>query len=273
MTPLFSIIIPCYNDGKYLPDAIESLRNCEASLFELIIVNDGSKDEATITYLKKLEIEGYKVIHQQNKGLSGARNKGISKSNGKYIVPLDSDNKLRPEYLLRAKTILEHDENIAVVYGRPQHFGANSEVPYVGDFNLQRLMLGNYIDACAIYRKSVWEKTGGYDEQMRLGLEDWEFWLRIAFNGYKFQFINEVLFDYRVRPDSMARTDTKDRYNFIVSYVEQKHKYFMSFDAISAYIKIKYKDNYIVFIIKTLLFMKFHKLFDIIIRKGFIRKL
>lgn len=273
MTPLFSIIIPCYNDGKYLPDAIESLKSCDASLFELIIVNDGSKDEATITYLKQLEIEGYTVIHQQNKGLSGARNTGISKSNGKYIVPLDSDNKLRPEYLLRAKTVLENDENIAVVYGRPQHFGANSEVPQVGYFNLQRLMLGNYIDACAIYRKAVWEQAGGYDEQMRLGLEDWEFWLRLAFNGYKFHFINEVLFDYRVRPDSMARTDTTDRYNSIVSYVEEKHKYFMSFDAVSTYFRIKYKGNYIIFMLKMLLYMKFHKLFDIIMKKGFIRKL
>lgn len=273
MTPLFSIIIPCYNDGKYLPDAIGSLRNFTSSLFEVIIVNDGSKDEATLAYLKQLEIDGYTIIHQQNKGLSGARNTGISKSKGKYIVPLDSDNKLRPEYLLRAKAILENDENIAVVYGRPQHFGANTETPLVGDFNLQRLMLGNYIDACAIYRKSVWEKVGGYDEQMRLGLEDWEFWLRLAFAGYKFHFINDVLFDYRVRPDSMARTDTTDRYNSIVSYVENKHSYFMSFDAVSSHLKMKYKRNYIIFIIKMLLYMKFSSLFDIIVRKGFIRKL
>lgn len=273
MKPLFSVIIPCFNDGKYLPDALASLKNCDAELFETIIVNDGSKDEHTLKFLSSLEAEGYQIIHQENKGLSGARNTGIKSAQGKYIVPLDSDNKIRNEYLIAAKKIFETENDISVVYGRPQHFGANNEIPLVGEFNLQRLMLGNYIDACGIYKKEAWQSVGGYDEQMRLGLEDWEFWLRLAFRGHKFKFVNEVLFDYRVRPDSMVRTDTTNRYNSIIDYVEKKHPAFMSFDAIRGYFRLKYRDNFTAYIIKSLFYFTSPKVFDYLLKKDFIRKL
>jgi len=273
MIPVFSVIIPCYNDGKYLPDALQSLKACDSKLFEIIIVNDGSKDENTLLYLKQLESEGYNIIHQKNKGLSGARNTGINAAKGRYIVPLDSDNKIRNDYFVLAKQIFESDESVSVVYGRPQHFGANSETPEVGSFNLQRLILGNYIDACAIYKKEVWQRAGGYDEQMRLGLEDWEFWLRLAFMGCKFKFIDQVVFDYRVRPDSMARTDTTNKYNTIIEYVENKHKEFMSLDAVRDYFKHKYKRKFLAFIFKSFLSFEFPGLFEELKKKGFIRKM
>ena len=89
--------------------------------------------------------------------------------------------------------------SIGVVYGDAQLFGESSEISRVPDFSLARLVEGNFIDACAVYRRSVWEEVGGYDENMLLGWEDWEFWLRVALKNWGFRHLDAVLFDYRVR--------------------------------------------------------------------------
>src|SRR5262245_16412104 len=107
--PLISIIIPCFNQGHFLKDALLSLEKCDKNLFEIIIINDGSTDESTNRYLRELSDQGLHVIFQNNTGLGQARNNGIMEAKGKYILPLDSDNKIRPEYLIKAIEILEKD--------------------------------------------------------------------------------------------------------------------------------------------------------------------
>ncbi|HEY8916042.1 MAG TPA: glycosyltransferase family 2 protein, partial [Chitinophaga sp.] len=88
--PIVSIIIPCYNQGHFLQDALKSLAACDADLYELIIVNDGSTDAATNTYLRELSNQGYHVIFQENQGLGAARNTGIRAAKGRYLLPLDA---------------------------------------------------------------------------------------------------------------------------------------------------------------------------------------
>ncbi|MEJ0107148.1 MAG: glycosyltransferase family A protein [Bacteroidota bacterium] len=202
-TPLISVIIPCFNQGFYIKEALESLDKCNQDLFEVIIINDGSTDVFTNEYLKGLSSQGGQVIFQDNTGLGQARNNGIKKAKGKYILPLDSDNKIKPEYLTRGLEVFEKDDDVAVVYGNAGYFGDKGGTLRPGKFNLQLLMLRNYIDACAIIKKSVLERVGYYDNMKIMGLEDWDLWLRIAFAGYKFHYIDEVLFEYRVTGKSM----------------------------------------------------------------------
>jgi glycosyltransferase involved in cell wall biosynthesis len=93
MYPVISIIIPCYNQGQYILDAISSVEQYpDNSVYEIIIINDGSTDEISITVLKSLEEKGYHVLNQNNQGLSMARNNGIAIAKGKYILPLDADS-------------------------------------------------------------------------------------------------------------------------------------------------------------------------------------
>lgn len=227
MTPKISIVITCYNLGTYLNEAtasaIEAVKNITA---EIIIVNDGSTDKETLIVLKEIEKKhpSIKLLHQQNQGLGRARNNGIALAVGSYIIPLDADNKIRPVFLSKAIEILDSQKDIAVVHGNAWLFGNKEELWQVKPFNWQDMVLNNYIDACAAFRKSVWEMLGGYDTHMPvMGFEDWDFWLRIANKGFSFAYVDEVFFDYRVRDNSMLQQGWKDR-PIIIDYIFNKNE-------------------------------------------------
>lgn len=223
--PIVSIIIPCYNHGQYIEDAISSIKACNTkTLYEIIIINDGSKDEYTLEILRKIEKQGFKVINQKNQGLAAARNNAIKEANGKYIIPLDSDNKLHKNYLDNAVFVLEQKPNIDVVYGNPILFGDLQGVKKLAKFNFGLLLVGNFIDACAVFRKEIWAKVGGYDGNMpAMGNEDWEFWINIYLNGGRFYHLNKPCFYYRVLNDSMSATTTRPNMSLNKEYIHTKH--------------------------------------------------
>jgi len=224
--PVLSIIIPCYNHGQYLREAVESVALCSSTtLYEIIIINDGSTDEFTIKVLQELQSEGYNIIHQTNLGLGAARNNAIKEARGKYILPLDCDNRIRPDYIYEGIDVLNNHPGVAVVYGDAEYFGEKQGRWIVGPFNLQNLMLNNYIDACAVFRKSIWEKLNGYDTHMPImGFEDWDLWLRFALDGQHFYYINKVLFDYRVLAGSMSNSNDISNSLALSAYMDEKYK-------------------------------------------------
>ncbi|TAD90634.1 MAG: glycosyltransferase [Bacteroidetes bacterium] len=201
-----SIIIPCYNQGHFLADAIKSIEATLCENYEVIIINDGSTDDFTNAYTKSLAEQGFNVIFQQNMGLAAARNAGVLQAKGQYILPLDADNKILKPYVEDAVKLLDADNRVAVVYGDAQIFGDKDELWEIGSYNQQRLMLHNYIDACALIRKSALESVGLYDAKNRLyGLEDWDLWLRLSFAGYGFSYLPMVCFCYRVHQQAMSK--------------------------------------------------------------------
>jgi glycosyltransferase involved in cell wall biosynthesis len=191
-----SVIIPCYNQGDTLDAtlaSVESSRN--ENLREVIIVNDGSTDPHTLKYFN---------------GLGAARNAGIRASTGEYILPLDSDNLVRSGYLVGGVKLLENHPDIGVVYGNAEYFGEKSGPWYVENFDMSRLVYGNYIDACALIRKTALDEAGGYDEKMPyMGWEDWDLWLRLGALEWGFHHLDEFAFDYRVRNGSMINNTDK----------------------------------------------------------------
>lgn len=224
-TPLLSVVIPCYNQSAYLEEAVQSVEALPVELYELILVNDGSTDPQALETLARMEQKGYRVIHQSNQGLPVARNTGMAAARAPYILPLDDDNRIHPDLAIRSVALLEANPDIGVVYSDCYLFGDRDEIRRTGAFSLERLLVGNYIDACAVFRKSVWEQVGGYDVYLaHKGYEDWEFWLNTAAHNWKFQYIAEPLFYYRVRPHSMlsALTDPERRRE-VVRYIAAKH--------------------------------------------------
>ena len=199
-----SIVIPCFNHGAMLREALASLEEVRnENLLEVIIVDDGSSDAETIRILKELAEAGYKVVSQPNGGLGAARNAGIRRAKGEFILPLDSDNRLRRVYLEQGVSLLKQNPSLGVIYADAKYFGEKTGRWQVQEFDLLSLIRMNFIDACALYRKALWEGVGGYDEQMPwMGLEDWDFWLRVACHGGSFFHLPAVGFDYRVRSDS-----------------------------------------------------------------------
>ena len=220
-----SIIVPCYNHGLFLQDALNSVRKILTPYpYEIIIINDGSTDEHTTKVLNSLEEEGYQILHQQNQGLAAARNNAISIAKGKFIIPLDSDNKLHKNYLTKAVEILEDKPEVDVVYGNPVFFGDEEGVKSIGEFSISKILACNYIDACSVFRKKLWEKLGGYDGNMpAMGNEDWEFWIHAFFKGAKFIYLNELCFYYRVLATSMTMTTTRPGGIMNTEYIYKKH--------------------------------------------------
>ena len=233
--PKISIVIPCYNHGQYVREAIESVEQCsDKSLYEIIIINDGSTDDYTIEVMKQLEEEGYHVINQKNQGLGPTRNNAIKAAKGEYILPLDSDNKIRPEYIYESIKILDADATIVMVYGDAQFFGDTTKRRVVGRFNLQQIMIENYIDACTVFRKSAWEAAGGYDEKMPvMGFEDWDLWLNLSFKNYKFQYVDKILFDYRILGDSMLRSVSTEKKELLYEYLNNKYKSYLNLNILN----------------------------------------
>lgn len=197
----------------------------------MVIVNDGSTDPFTIEEMRRLANDGYHVINQVNQGLGRTRNNGIKAAKGDYILPLDSDNRIRPEYIYESIKILDAHPEIAMVYGDAEFFGDKSKRHVVGEFNLQNMMVENQIDACAVYRKSVWEAVGGYDEKMPImGYEDWDMWMNMTFKQYKFHYVPEILFDYRVLGNSMLRSVSVVNKKRLFKYMDEKYKGYLNMD-------------------------------------------
>lgn len=221
--PCVSIITPCYNDGKYLPNAVESARkSVESGFCEHIIVDDGSDDKATLDYYKTLDPEKVKVIFAGKVGLGKARNIGIAAARCDYYLNLDADNKIRPDYPIKATEILDKHPEAGVVYSNLQYFGTRIEELHVGGFDACNLLASNYIDSCAIIRKQTWENAGGYDE-LEMLWEDWNFWHSVMKTRWQFYYIDETLFDYRVRHEGSLRQTADQRGKEVENYIAQKH--------------------------------------------------
>lgn len=221
--PKVSIVIPCYNHGEFLPEAVASVISLARNDVELIVVDDGSTDDRTRSEMDALAANGIHVIRQENKGLAAARNAGIRASRGKYILPLDADNRIRPAYVAHGIRILDQHPKIGVVYGDAQLFGAVSDRWTLGPFNQESLLQTNFVDACSVFRRAVWEQNSGYDSTMPVqGFEDWDFWLGAVEHGWEFAYVPEILFDYRKSANSMM-TRTVGFEAQVAEFVTRKH--------------------------------------------------
>jgi glycosyltransferase involved in cell wall biosynthesis len=209
--PTVSVIIPCFNHGEFLPEAVASVAAIERDDVELIVVDDGSTDERTCKEIGAIIAQGTKVVRQENKGVAAARNAGVVLARGKYILPLDADNRLRSGYIEHGIRILDANPQVGVVYGDAAYIGERKGRWRIGSFDRNRLLQCNQIDACAMYRRSIWEQNNGYDGTMPVqGFEDWDFWLCALENGWRFAYVPEVLFDYRVAKESMLTRGQRD---------------------------------------------------------------
>jgi glycosyltransferase involved in cell wall biosynthesis len=218
-----SVVMPCFNHGEFLLEAVASVTQIGRDDVELIVVDDGSTDERTRRELDDLVAQGISVLRQENKRLAAARNAGILASQGEYIFPLDADDRLRPGWLDRGIRILDSDPRVGVVYGDAQCFGVRSDLWVVGPFESARLLFWNYIHASALYRRSIWEQNCGYDGSMPVqGFEDWDFWLGALEHGWQFVYLPEVVFDYRIAKESMI-TRTRGFEKQIEEFIATKH--------------------------------------------------
>jgi glycosyltransferase involved in cell wall biosynthesis len=201
-----SIVVPCYNQGAFLQDCLSAVVRQTYQNWECIIVNDGSSDNtnevAAIWLRKDLRIRLYEKL---NGGLSSARNFGINNSTGGLILPLDADDLICPHYVEGCVKKLTETPDLKLVYGKAIKFGVENGEWKLPDYSLELLLKRNMIFCTAMFYKSDWEKIGGYDEEMKVGWEDWDFWIRLMADGGGVYRESEIMFYYRTKPKSMIK--------------------------------------------------------------------
>lgn len=220
---LVSIVIPAYNAERYIEEAIRSALASTYTPFEIVIVNDGSTD-TTQTIAEELAQHHpeIRLYQQPNSGASTARNLAITKAHGEYILPLDADNRISPDYL---------EEAVKVLHDHPEVKLVGSEACFIGEkrgrwkfrpFSLNLLCRRNLIDNCSMYRKRDWAEAGGYCDEI-LGREDWDFWLSLFERGGRFVRLPITGLYYRVRSNS-KRAQTRHLHKEIIDLLNARHK-------------------------------------------------
>lgn len=204
-SPTISIIVPCYNQAQYLPETLQSVIEQEFVDWECIIVDDGSPDNTEVVAREWVSRDcRFKYLKKENGGLSDARNFGIRNSSGKYILPLDSDDKISSTYCKEAIEVLDNDPNIRVVCCRALLFdGDNREWHLLSYTYYNMLFVRNCLHCSCVYRRSDYDKTIGYNTNMKKGWEDYDFWISLLNKNDRVVTLNKVHFYYRTKAVSM----------------------------------------------------------------------
>lgn len=215
-----AVVIPCFNDGATLIAAVESAR--AQSPDELIIIDDGSTDPATLECFVLLEARGIRVVHQHNAGLAAARMAGVHATTSPLILVLDADDLLAPNALRVMATALSIDPDLAVVWGDIERFGAAGYLRYPKARVLDpwRISHVNELVASTMVRRSSLMEAGGWT--LRLPFEDWDLWMAMAERGMRGRHVGVTTLLYRVDEPRMYRNALR-AYGDLVRTLKGRH--------------------------------------------------
>jgi len=222
--PTVSVVIPCFNLGQYLEEAVDSVFAQTFQDFEIFIVDDGSTDKATQELLATYKRPRMRVLRTENRGLSAARNTGAANTTGKYICMLDADDRLDSRYMQMSVTALDSDPSISFVSHWCRVFGDEAYDWKPDRCDFPTLLDVNTVNGAALVRRSALEAVGGFDESMRTGCEDWDLWIAMVARGFTGRILPEVLYYYRRRAGSMSRTMMQDDcHSRLYRFLVEKH--------------------------------------------------
>ena len=212
--PLISVVIPFFNQLRFLRQSVESVLRQTHTEFEVVVVDDGS-DEDPSDLVRSLNDPRIRLIRQTNAGVATARNTGIAVSNGEYFVFLDADDWLAPTMLEDLKHILAAAPDAGMAYSDIVRVGEEGEIADAHKIEhardqlsgniLASLLLGGYFPpVCVMVRASALNMVGGFDQSLG-GCCDWDMWLRIAAAGFNARFHSRELAYYRLHARSMSK--------------------------------------------------------------------
>ena len=204
--PLVSVVVTCYNYGRYLKDCLDSILAQTYKNIEIMVVDDGSTDNTAEVSKAFTKLPNLKYIHQRNAGQSHAKNVGIKNSTGEYIAFLDADDRWCPEKLKKQMSCFDNPD-IGVVYCRAKYLDENDR-EFAYDMTAKYLqprrgrvtewlIFDNFVQfSSSVVRQECFKRFGTFDETLKMGI-DWDLWLRIS-TAYQFEYVDERLFFYRM---------------------------------------------------------------------------
>ena len=217
--PDIAVVIPCFNDGATLGEAVASAREQDVRP-QVVVVDDGSTDPETVAAFDAVAGEGVQVIHQENAGLSAARWTGARATSTPYLFPLDADDRLAPGALRVLRDALEAEPRAALAWGWYRRIGQASylqktppaldpwQVTYQNDW------------VHSLIRRSALEQTDGW--VLKGGYEDWDLWMSFAERGWKGVGVPVVTLEYRAHGTRML-SDSATRHAEIYDHLRRRH--------------------------------------------------
>jgi glycosyltransferase involved in cell wall biosynthesis len=219
--PVLSVIVPCHNYGQYVREALKSVSSQTFTRVEIIVVDDGSTDSATLHVLESLRQEGIRVLRQEHSGPARTLNLGISAASGKYFCCLSADDRVEPTYFEKCLFLLESNPGISFAYSLIRTFGRDEGVGVTQPFNLGLLLAYNHVCGSAVVLKKAWEAVGGFDPLMPAYV-DWDFWIRLGKRGFRGKLIPEPLFNWRRHSNALGKRADEKRPE-LVSRIRANH--------------------------------------------------
>ncbi|MDQ2701768.1 MAG: glycosyltransferase family 2 protein [Pseudomonadota bacterium] len=213
-----SVVIPCYDSGATLDEAVQSALAQTWDDLEVVVVDDGSTDPATVALLDGAAWPRTRIIRQANAGPAAARNAAIGAATGEYVLPLDADDRIAPTYVEKAHAVLQARPEVGIVYCKAEKFGAASGAWELPAYSIRELAVDNVIFVTSLFRRADWEHVGGFNEQLRHGVEDYDFWLKLVGMGREVVQLEETLFQYRVQSSSRTTGFSADRAGMVDTY-------------------------------------------------------
>ncbi|WEK37593.1 MAG: glycosyltransferase [Candidatus Pseudobacter hemicellulosilyticus] len=222
-----TVVIPYFNMGKYIEECVASIYASSCKNVTILIINDGSTDQFSLDKLILIQQQypAVKIIHQDNAGLSGARNTGLQNADSEFIMFLDPDDSIHPDYFTRAIQVLTQYDNISFVSCWLRYFGASSGVWPGQNPELPYLLFHNTVHSGCVFKFADLLQTGGYDNTFAFGMEDYELTVHLVSKGLHGVCIPEVLYNYRIREKSLARSFTHDRQIYLYWLIAAKHRH------------------------------------------------
>lgn len=244
--PLVSVIVSCYNQGSYLRESLGSILEQTYKEWECIIIDDGSTDQTKQIAEYFMSIDNrIKYIYQKNQGVCVARNNAIRSSIGKYILCLDADDKISNDYLSLSVDEMERDLDVTLVTTNYCNFGCSNKKIELEPYTIERLMGHNLFVICSMFRRVDFDRVNGFNLNMKLGLEDWDFWLSLLEKREaKVKYLNGIHFYYRIKKSEFSRNSQaskKEMFDALRKQIWLNHQSLYA----QIYSPVYYSDEYI----------------------------
>lgn len=217
-----AVVVTAHDQREQVAEAVASVRAQTVACAELVVVDDGSADAASLAVLDRLRAEGVRVLRQGNAGVSAARNAGIAATRAPLVLVLDGDDRLAPGFLARVLPLLD-DPGVVAASSWLGLFGVATGVARPGGGRLVDFLHRNACPGTAVLRRAAWARAGGYDEALRSGFEDWDLYLGMLAGGGRVAIAPEPLIGYRTAPASANVRSMEQRLDLVRGLVD-KHR-------------------------------------------------
>jgi glycosyltransferase involved in cell wall biosynthesis len=205
-----TVIITCYNYGRYLPESLDSVLAQTYKDVDVVVLDDGSTDntkEVAQQYASKHANVTY--VHQENKGIVATRNRAIKLASGDYIIQLDADDWIDPDYVQKTMAVAEQTKS-DIVYTQAKIFGRVEFETDYPEYNLEVLKHTNYIHISSLVHKRVYVNRE-YDRYLdNKRDEDWDVFLDACLDGHKAALCKDTFLHYRKHDAAVSRSDDYD---------------------------------------------------------------